>query len=50
MDLWDSFVAKEDMNMIDSLHLRGKGAVIFAAGLKRTALDVFLYLTLEQGD
>ena len=31
VDLWDSFVGKEDMR--DGLHLSGKGAAIFAEGL-----------------
>ena len=33
VDLWDSFVGKEDMYVRDGLHLRGKGAAIFAEGL-----------------
>ena len=33
MDLWDSFVGKEDMYVRDGLHLGGKGAAVFAEGL-----------------
>ena len=33
VDLWDSFVGKEQMYVRDGLHLRGKGAAIFAEGL-----------------
>ena len=34
VDLWDSFVGKEDMYVRDGLHLSGKGtAVVFAEGL-----------------
>ena len=33
MDLWDSFVGKEEMYMRDGLHLSGKGAAVFAEGL-----------------
>ena len=33
MDLWDSFVGKEDMYVRDGLHLSGKGAAVFAEGL-----------------
>ena len=33
VDLWDSFVGKEEMYMRDGLHLSGKGAAIFAEGL-----------------
>ena len=35
MDLWSSFVAKEYMYMRDGLHLSGKGAGVFADGLKQ---------------
>ena len=35
VDLWSSFVAKEDMYMRDGLHLSGKGAGVFADGLKQ---------------
>ena len=34
VDLW-SFVANEEMYMRDGLHLSGKGADIFANGLKQ---------------
>ena len=30
VDLWDSFVGKEDMYVRDWLHLSGKGAAVFA--------------------
>ena len=33
VDLWDSFVGKEEMYLRDGLHLSGKGAVVFAKGL-----------------
>ena len=33
VDLWDSFVGKEDMYVRDGLHLNGKGAAVFAEGL-----------------
>ena len=33
VDLWDSFVGKEEMNVRDGLHLSGKGAAVFAEGL-----------------
>ena len=33
VDLWDSFVEKEKMYVRDGLHLRGKGAAVFAEGL-----------------
>ena len=33
MDLWDSFVGKEDMYVRDGLHLSGKGAAVFREGL-----------------
>ena len=35
MDLWSSFVAKEEMCMRDGLQLSGKGAGAFADGLKQ---------------
>ena len=30
VDLWDSFVGKEEMYMRDGLHLSGKGSAVFA--------------------
>ena len=33
VDLWDSFVGKEDMYVRDGLHLSGKEAAVFAEGL-----------------
>ena len=33
VDLWDSFVGKEDMYVRAGLHLSGKGAAVFAEGL-----------------
>ena len=33
VDLWDSFVGKEDMYVRDGLHLSGKGAAVFAEEL-----------------
>ena len=35
VDLWSSFVAKEEMCMGDGLYLSGKGAGVFADGLKQ---------------
>ena len=34
MDFWSSFVAKEEIFMMDGLHISGKGAGVFADGLK----------------
>ena len=36
VDLWDSFVGREDMYGRDGLHLSGKGAAVFAEGLSGT--------------
>ena len=33
VDMWDSFVGKEELYLRDDLHLSGKGAVVFADGL-----------------
>ena len=33
MDLWDSFVGKEEMYMRGGLHLSGKWAAVFDEGL-----------------
>ena len=33
VDLWDSFVGKEEMYLRDGLHLSGKGAAVFAEGM-----------------
>ena len=33
VDLWDSFVDKEEMYARDGLHLSGMGASVFAEGL-----------------
>ena len=33
VDLWGSFVGKEEMYMRDGLHLSGKGAAVLAEGL-----------------
>ena len=33
VNLWDSFVGKEEMYTRDGLHLSGKGAAVFAEGL-----------------
>ncbi len=32
VDLWDSFVGKEEMYMRDGLHLSGKGAALVGQG------------------
>ena len=37
VDLWDSFVGKEEMYVRDGLHLSGKGAAVFAEGLSGVA-------------
>ena len=34
VDLWDSFVGKEEMYARDGLHLSGKGAAVFAEATK----------------
>ena len=47
VDLWDSFVGKEEMYMRDGLHLSGKGAAVFAEGLSKavaTGLGKVRYL------
>ena len=36
LDLWGHFVGKEDMYMIDGLHLSGKGASVFSVNLLRS--------------
>ena len=33
LDLWDSFVGKENMFVRDGLHLSGNGAAVLAEGL-----------------
>ena len=33
VDLWDSFVGKEEMYARDGLHISGRGASVFAEGL-----------------
>ena len=33
VDLWDSFVGKEEIYATDGPHLSGKGAAVFAEGL-----------------
>ena len=33
VDLWDSFVGKEEKYVRDGLHLIGKGVAVFAEGL-----------------
>ena len=40
VDLWSSFVEKEEMYMRDGLHLSGKGAGVFADGLKQAVDSV----------
>ena len=41
VDLWDSFVGKEDMYARDGLHLSGKGAAVFAEGLSGAVASGF---------
>ena len=36
MDLWESFVGKEEMYVRDDLHLSGKGATVFGLGTVRS--------------
>ena len=38
VDLWGGFLGRADMYMKDGLHLSGKGAAVFADGL-RAAVD-----------
>ena len=47
VDLWDSFVGKEEMYLRDGLHLSGKGAAVFAEGLSgavASGLGIVRYL------
>ncbi len=47
VDLWDSFVGKEEMYARDGLHLSGKGAAVFSEGLSgavASGLDKVSYL------
>ena len=41
VDLWDSFVGKEEMYVRDGLHLCGKGAAVFTEGLSGAVASVF---------
>ena len=41
VDLWDSFVWKEEMYLRDGVHLSGKGAAVFAEGLTGTVVSSF---------
>ena len=41
VDLWDSFVGKEEMYVRDGLHLSGKGAAVFAEGLSGAVASGF---------
>ena len=34
VNVWDSFVGKEEMYSMDRLHISGKGAAMFAEGHK----------------
>ena len=52
VDLWDSFVGKEDMYARDGLHLSGKGAAVFPEGLSgavASCLGKVSYLIVGQG-
>ena len=52
VDLWDSFVGKAEMYVIDGLHLSGKGAAVFAEGLSwvvASGLGKVRYLTRWAG-
>ena len=47
VDLWDSFVGKEDMYVRDGLHLSGKGAAVVAerlSGAVASGLSKIRYL------
>ena len=49
VDLWDSFVGKEEMYARDGLHLSGKGAAVFVEGLSgavASGLGKVSYLTI----
>ncbi len=35
VDLWDSFVGKEEMYVRDGLHISGKGTAVFCRGTVR---------------
>ena len=39
VDLWDSFMGKEDLYVTDDLHQSGKGAAVFAEGLSRAVVS-----------
>ena len=41
VDLWDSFVGKEEMYARDGLHISGKGAAVFAEGLLEAVASGF---------
>ena len=41
MDLWYSFVGKEEMYARDGLHLSGRGASVFAEGLSGAVTSGF---------
>ena len=41
VDLWDSFVGKEELYAIDGLHLSGRGASVFAEGLSGAVASGF---------
>ena len=52
VNLWDSFVGKEDIYVRDGLHLSGKGAEVFAEGLSgavTSGLGKVRYLTSGAG-
>ena len=52
VDLWDSFVGKEEMYVRDGMHLSGKGGAVFAEGLSgavASGLGKLSYLKLGRG-
>ena len=52
VNLWDSFVGKEDMYVRDGLHLSGKAAEVFAEGLSgavTSGLGKVRYITSGAG-
>ena len=40
VDLWDSFMGKEEMYVRDGLHLTGKGAAVFAEELSGAVASI----------
>ena len=49
IDMWDSFVGKEDMYVRDGLHLSGKGVAVFAEGLSGAVASSLRKVRYGQG-